>query len=188
MPKLIDIDSLFAATINVFAERGYDAATTQVIARQAAVSEVTLYRRYGSKAKLIEAALNHCLSQSPFGRVKATGDVKADLTAIVLAYQETYRADGGAVLTLMTEMARHTELRSAISVLMPNLKNAASIIAAHQHGGRIGPGDPLQKLGFLIAPVLGAGIWACTGVAMDAFKLDAPTIVDKFLNGHRPEG
>ena len=38
MPKLIDTDSLFQATIDVFAERGYDALTTQEVARRAGIA------------------------------------------------------------------------------------------------------------------------------------------------------
>jgi AcrR family transcriptional regulator len=185
MPKVIDIDGLFEAVVAVFAKRGYDAATTQEIAKSAGVSEVTLFRRYGSKAALIEAALSHCLSSSPFGQVTASSDVRADLVAIVEAYQKTYRAYGGAVVTLLTEISRHRELRPVVSVLMPNLQNAARIIAAHQDQGRIGPGDPLQKVALLIAPVMAAGLWARTGVKVDAFKLDAAATADAFLDGHR---
>jgi AcrR family transcriptional regulator len=183
MPKRIDIDRLFEATVSVFSERGYDSTTTQEVARRAGVNEVTLFRRYGSKAGLIEAALTHCLSRSPFGQVARSDDVRADLAAIVDAYQKTYQAYGGAVFTLMAEVPRHPELRSVVSVLMPNLKKAARIIAQHQKQGRLRPGDPLRKLAFLIAPVMGAGLWARTGVKVDAFALDAATIVDAFLKG-----
>lgn len=184
MPKRIDIDSLFEATVSVFAERGYDSATTQEVARRAGVNEVTLFRRYGSKARLIEAALTHCLAKSPFGHVAASGDVRVDLAAIVEAYRKTYKSYGGAVFTLLAEVSRHPELRRTVSLLMPNLHKAAQIIAEHQNRGRIRPGDPLQKLAFLIAPVMGAGLWARTGVRVDAFEIDTPTIVDAFLSGH----
>ena len=185
MPKRIDIDRLFDATVRVFAERGYEAATTQEVARQAGVNEVTLFRRYGCKAELIRAALTHCLAGSPFSRLAASGDVRADLAAIVDAYRETYRAFGGAVLTLLNETSRHPELRDAVSVLMPNLRSAARIIATHQAQGRLRAGNPLQQLAFLISPVMGAGLWVRTGVEVPSFELDTTAIVDAFLDGHR---
>lgn len=185
MPKRIDTDRLFEATVRVFAARGYEAATTQEVARRAGVNEVTLFRRYGSKAELIRAALTHCLADSPFGRLAASGDVRADLVAIVGAYRETYQAYGGAVLTLLNETSRHPELRDAVSVLLPNLRNAARIIAAHQAQERLRAGDPLQQLAFLVAPVLGTGLWARTGVEVPSFALDTMAIVDAFLDGHR---
>ena len=47
------IDSALA----VFAEKGYAGATTREIAARAAVHEPTVYRRFGSKAKLFEATV-----------------------------------------------------------------------------------------------------------------------------------
>jgi AcrR family transcriptional regulator len=184
MPKVIDIDSLFEAVVSAFAERGYDAATTQEMARRAGVNEVTLFRRYGNKAALIEAALGHCLLSSPFGQLEASDDARADLVAIVEAYRRTYRGYGGAVLTLMNEMAHHPELRAAAAVLAPNLRKAAGIVAHHQAARRIGPGDPLQKLVVLIAPVMVAGILARSGAKLPVVEPDVATIVDGFLDGH----
>ncbi len=184
MPKVIDIDSLFEAVVSVFAERGYGAATTQEMARRAGINEVTLFRRHGSKAALIEAALGHCLLASPFGRLEASDDARADLVAIVEAYRQTYRAYGGAVLTLMNEMAHHPELRGAAAALAPNLRKAAGIIAHHQAARRIGPGDPLQKVVLLIAPIMVAGITARSGAKLPVVEPDVSTIVDGFLDGH----
>ncbi len=56
MPRRIDVERLFEETVTVFAERGYRATTTREIARRAGINEVTLFRRYGDKAALINAA------------------------------------------------------------------------------------------------------------------------------------
>ncbi len=82
MPKKIDTAHLFKTTVQLFAEHGYSACTTQAIAAAAGVGEVTIFRRYGNKAGLIEAALSHCLPRSPLGKLTASEDVLADLTAI----------------------------------------------------------------------------------------------------------
>ena len=184
MPKVIDLDSLFEATVEVFAERGYGAATTQEIAARAGVNEVTLFRRYGSKAALVETALTHCLSRSPFGQVVGSEDLRADLLEIVRAYHATNSAYGGAVVTLLTELPRHPELQGALSALMPNLRNAARIIAGHQDRGRIKPGDPMQKVTFLIAPLVAGGLWARSGNRLEAARLSPSSVVDAFLDGH----
>jgi AcrR family transcriptional regulator len=186
MPKLIDIDALFDTTVRAFAELGYGAATTQEIASRAGVHEVTLFRRYGTKAALIEAALSHCLAAAPFGRVVATDDVRADLAAIVEAYALTNRAYGGAVVMLLMEVPRHPELSGALSALKANLDNAGRIVAGHQERGRILPGDPVQKVGYLIAPVLAAGLWARSGTALAAWEFDPWAVADAFLYGQRP--
>jgi AcrR family transcriptional regulator len=186
MPKVIDLDRLFETVVSVFAERGYDAATTQEMARRAGVNEVTLFRRFGNKAALIEAALGHCLKESPFGKVVASDDARADLLAIVDAYAQTYRGYGGAVLTLVAEMANHPELRTAMAALVPNLRKAADIVAHHQAAGRITPGDPLQKIVLLISPIMVSGIMARSGAKLPVADLELGTIVDTFLDGHGP--
>jgi AcrR family transcriptional regulator len=185
MPKVIDTDSLFRATTQLFAERGYYATTTLEIAKRAGVNEVTLFRRYTSKANLIGAALTHCLSTSPFGQLTLTDDVQTDLVAIVAAYQATFKDFGGAVMTMMIEIPRHTELREATSALLPNLQAAAGIISAHQERGAIGPGDPLQKLIQLIAPLMMAGLWGRSGAKVEAPVFDPTQVVGLFLDGHR---
>lgn len=184
MPKIIDESALFEAVLLVFAERGYVAATTQEIARRAEVNEVTLFRRYGSKAALIQRALGDCLLSSPLSRIVASDDARADLVVIVEAYKETYRAYGGAVVTLLTEMAHHPELREAAATLTPNMMKAAAIVARHQEAGQIGPGDPLQKVVLLVAPILVGGILARSGAKLPVAVPDTARLVDCFLDGH----
>lgn len=185
MPKVIDVDRLLEATVTVFAELGYRATTTQQIARRAEVNEVTLFRRYGGKAALINAALTHALAGSPFARLAITDDVTADLVALVQAYAETSRQYGGAVLTLLAEAPRHPELREAMAALMPNLRNAGGVIAAHQERGHLTHGDPMQKLATLIAPLMVSGLWTRTGAPAVVSEFDPGVLVAAFLDGHR---
>ena len=52
-------DHILDAAARVYAEHGFRGATTRRIADAAGVNEVTLFRTFGSKATLIEAALRH---------------------------------------------------------------------------------------------------------------------------------
>ncbi len=158
MPKKIDTNHLFKTTVQMFAEHGYSGCTTLSIAAAAGVSEVTIFRRFGTKAGLIEAALGHCLPRSPLGSLTASDDVMADLTAILQAYAETSGDYGGAVTTLLIETPRHPELRAAIATLMPNMAKGAAIIASHQKAGRINAGNPLHKMVILISPMMVGGL------------------------------
>lgn len=54
---MISRDKLIAAAAHVYAEAGYRGATTRRIADEAGVNEITIFRLFGSKAALIEAAL-----------------------------------------------------------------------------------------------------------------------------------
>jgi AcrR family transcriptional regulator len=185
MPRQIDVDRLFDTTATVFAERGYQAATTQEIAKRSGVNEVTIFRRYGGKAALINAALSHVLHRSPFARLTAGDDVEADLTALVRAYAETTRQYGSAVLTLLTEIPRHPELRDAMSALEPNLSKAAHVIAVHQKRGRLAQGDPVRMMTSLIAPLMVSGLWPRAGLFAAVGDPDPEAIVAAFLDGHR---
>lgn len=78
-------------------------------------------------------------------------------------------------------------------MLLPNLHKAAEIIAIHQArgsgagsgAGSIALGDPQQKLVFLIAPLIAAGLGAGNATRVTAFELDPALIVAVFLDGHR---
>jgi AcrR family transcriptional regulator len=48
---------LLGATMKLVSEKGYLGATTRAIAREAGVSELTLFRHFGSKEKLFEGML-----------------------------------------------------------------------------------------------------------------------------------
>jgi AcrR family transcriptional regulator len=50
-------EDLLQATLKVVSEKGYLGATTRQIAREAGVTELTLFRHFGSKEKLFEGLL-----------------------------------------------------------------------------------------------------------------------------------
>jgi AcrR family transcriptional regulator len=50
-------DAILEATLRVFGESGSRGATTRRIAQEAGVNEVTLFRHFGSKEKLLQEAL-----------------------------------------------------------------------------------------------------------------------------------
>lgn len=51
-------EKILLATIDLMAEKGYDGTTTKEIALAAGVNEVTLFRHFGTKEKLLEAAFS----------------------------------------------------------------------------------------------------------------------------------
>ena len=60
MNKTSTQQRLLAATLKTISEKGYLGATTREIAREAQVTELTLFRHFGTKKKLFEELLrNH---------------------------------------------------------------------------------------------------------------------------------
>jgi hypothetical protein len=72
-----------------------------------------------------------------------------------------------------------------MAALMPKLHSAAGVIAAHQEQGQLTPGDPMQKLVMLIAPLMAFGLWARTGTPPVVPDFEAHVVVIGFLDGHR---
>ncbi len=186
MPKIIDVNRVYKSSLQVFSERGNNAATTKEIAERAGVNEATLYRRFNTKSELIRTALAHELGNSPFGHLTASDYPQQDIAMIAKAYIDTFEVFGAVVMMLIGEAAKHPELQPAASALLPNVKNAAQIIAKHQASGQITPGNPMTKLLGLIAPLALMGIMSRSGLALadDFNQLDPDCIAKDFLGGH----
>jgi AcrR family transcriptional regulator len=59
MQKTTTQDLLLEASLKLISEKGYLRATTREIAHEAGVTELTLFRHFGSKEKLFEEVLNN---------------------------------------------------------------------------------------------------------------------------------
>jgi AcrR family transcriptional regulator len=186
MPKIIDINKIFKATLEVYVERGYESAATKEIAARAGVNEATLYRRFNTKAELVRAALEHELAASPFGHLTASSDAQTDIANIARAYIETFEEFGAVVMQVISEAARVPELEAVVPALLPNLAMAAQIIASHQSAGRIAAGNPFQKLICLIAPLAMVGTVTKSGPLslISLASLDPEQAAKAFLKGH----
>jgi AcrR family transcriptional regulator len=82
-------DKLILAAIDLIAEQGYDGTTTKEIAAKAGVSEVTLFRHFGSKQALLIAAFERYHYAGEMTKLfdeRLTWDVRTDLLSIGRTY------------------------------------------------------------------------------------------------------
>jgi len=82
-------DKLILAAIDLIAEQGYDGTTTKEIAAAAGVSEVTLFRHFGSKQALLVAAFeryHYAGEMTKLFNERLTWDVRTDLILIGRTY------------------------------------------------------------------------------------------------------
>lgn len=184
MPKVIDESRVFGAAVDLFVTHGYEGTTTKDIAAAAGVNEATLFRRYGSKAQLMEAAIDHQWQGVPLTSLEYTGDLERDLIAIVDAYVETNRLRGAIVPALLVELARNEELRGAFRHAAMNIGLAAEILARHQAEGRLRPEDPTFALMALVAPVMVNEMIRRAAVGLKPTRIDSLERVRAFLGGH----
>ncbi len=183
MPKVINEENVFTAVIDILVAQGYKNATTKEIAAAAGIHEATLFRKYGNKAGLIEQAIEARLSDTPLNRLNYTGDLRADLRAIVQAYIETNQTYGSVIPALLFEIPRHPELKDALSRPLANIQGIANIIQQYQVQGLLRSKSPLMTVGVLIGPIMVQQMLQRAVGNLPDLIMDLDEYVDAFLHG-----
>lgn len=153
--------ALMRSGLELLAEKGYKGATTREIAARAGVSEVTLFRQFGSKEALLHEAVQKL--HPPVEQVlpQPTRNPEADLLYLTERYVQMLEANQGLLVRLLPELARHPELRGETGPL--GLRKAMSevfeYIAKLQQQGLLRADEPpfqaaIALLGPLFARVL----------------------------------
>jgi len=185
MPKVIDETKIFNAALNILISHGYEGATTQKIADGAGVNEVTLFRKYGSKAGLFEKVIEHQLADTPLNKLLYTGDLKADLLAIVEAYKETNETHGNIIPLLLIEMPRYPDLQGSFNTPWKNIQAIIKMIQKYQKQGLLKNEPPLACLSALIGPILVSQMLRHANLNLSVPPIDPQAHVDFFLLGRK---
>lgn len=104
--KLDNKDKLLLAAIELMSEKGYNGVSTKEIALAAGVSEMTLFRKFGSKLNLLEAAVERFHYAGEMKRIfdeKLVWDLRADLSLISRTYHETMNRNRKLILLVMKD-------------------------------------------------------------------------------------
>ncbi len=186
MPKILDDEQIFRAVIQVVSERGYSGATTKQMADAAEISEVTLFRKYGSKQQLVKQAISSIIHQSVLASAaQYTGDVHADLLRVVQAYQTSAVKHGDFVTSLFSQMSQHPELISSVEEPMHVFLAIGELITRYQKQGVLKPEPPLHTVGVLLGPVMYAAMLGKLVPNNQLPPFDLKNHVTCFLEGHR---
>jgi len=186
MPKKFNEANIFKAVIKLLVERGYDRATTSEMAAASDMHEATLFRKYDSKDGLIEQAFKHQLSTTPLSKVTYTGDLKADLYAILDAYEATNNEYGEIIPMVLLEIPRNPALRKVLLTPLANIKGLVSIISRYQNEGQLRKEAPLTTVNVLLAPILLNQMLSRANTDLPAPSIDLHDYVEAFLNGRKP--
>lgn len=155
MPKIVDDEQIFQATLKIISERGYAGAATKQIARAAGVSEVTLFRKFENKARLVKQAIAFVTAQTSFASSAGyTGDVHADLLRVVQAYQDTSARHGQFFFALFADLARHPELIDSLEDAVKIFQSIGAVIIRYQAEGVLTAEHPLHAVATLLAPLM----------------------------------
>jgi AcrR family transcriptional regulator len=99
------VSAVLAAAAEELARRGYIAFQIEEVARAAEVNRTSIYRRWPTKARLVEAALREI---SPFRHSQPqTGDLRRDLFAMLVQVVRWLRTTQGQSLRRMVEHDAH---------------------------------------------------------------------------------
>jgi AcrR family transcriptional regulator len=136
---------LISAAARVFARDGLDGATTRAISREAGVNEVTLFRNFGTKERLIEAVVG-----SEFGGIRpppapaGTGGrgLRADLVSFARRYEELLEANLPLVRTMIGEIHRHAvcQHQALKGIFWPMRSALVERLRAARRSGEARPG------------------------------------------------
>ncbi|MEU4164804.1 helix-turn-helix domain-containing protein, partial [Actinoplanes sp. NPDC026670] len=105
------IESVRAATLAELSRTGFAGLTIDAVAKAAGVSRPTIYRRWPSKAALLQAVVEPLLET--YDADPDTGSVAGDLLALMMLIRENAgRPEGHAMITAATTGA--AELRDLV--------------------------------------------------------------------------
>jgi AcrR family transcriptional regulator len=186
MPKIIRDADVFQAVMQVITARGYDGATTRQLAEAAGVSEVTLFRKYGSKAELVRRAVTHIAENMDFeSEIYYSGDVFADLLRVVERYQALVLKYGEFMAVFLPEIHRHPELLDGLSRPSAVMQAIAGLIRQYQQEGMLTAEEPIHAAAALLGPLVYLAMARGAFFANRIPPMDAQAHVRCFLGGRQ---
>jgi AcrR family transcriptional regulator len=146
-------DSLLDAVLEVLVERGLKGASTRAIAEKAGVNEVTIFRRFGSKNGLVEAAILRRYETIEQEGVSYTGDIEADLVRLTRAIQQAHESFGPVIRVVLTEVPLEPELAKCLAGPRQLLEAIAAMLGRYQEDGQLEPEPVATLLPAFIGPI-----------------------------------
>lgn len=118
-------EKIIDATLHLIQEKGYKAATTKLIAEEAGVCEITIFRHFGSKMGIMEDAFTHFLI-SPisehFFEIQPTWNLEKDLTQFFKKYHQILNKNKDFILISFKETGTFPELDQLITSIPREVK------------------------------------------------------------------
>ena len=190
---------LLDAAARVFAQSGLEGATTREIAREAGVNEVTLFRHFHSKDKLLSAVLQRTFDHQDTGVANVppiSTEAPASLTPVDLRdglksharkYEELLRGNILLLRTLIGEIHRHGEHETRVikAIFAPVKADMVAMIRdARERGAVRAEVDPAIAAdllaGMIFMEVLRRSLPSASCAPMETYL---ETALDVFLHG-----
>ena len=155
MPKVLDDEQIFRAVIQTVSENGYTGSTTKEMAAAAGISEVTLFRKYGSKEQLVKASISFIIGQADLKSASQyTGNVQADLTRLVKTFHDIANEYGEFFSIMIFELQRHLDLLDLVDEPLDIFMALMDLITRYQKEGILVKEHPIIAWVSLVSPIL----------------------------------
>ena len=147
-----------------FGEKGIECATTRGIAERAGCNEVTLFRHFESKQKLLATVVQDTseefteLCSSP---TDMSGELKTDLTRYATVYNESMESCEGMARALIGEGRRRPTLTKELigDVLSPFHQSLSNYLKSQVKAGKVRPDVDTDAFAELFTATLMGGVF-----------------------------
>lgn len=174
--------ALIDATLVLLGEHGYRGTTTRGIAEQAGVSEVTVFRHFGSKADLVAVALEHASRPFRDAIQSPTDDLHADVAAVAAGYASFVDAWPALIDRVLPEIAGESEIATeARSTIAGNVAATVALVDHHRAAGRLVDVPTSELVRALVGPLMAR---AALRHLLPPEPLDPLAYATRFLAGH----
>jgi AcrR family transcriptional regulator len=184
MARSVTDNQILEAALEVIIKRGYAGATTREIATAAGINEVTLFRRYGTKEKLLKAVVEQEAKKFAAAGIHPTGNLEADLIRVVQFYKDLMQSRGRVIIAIMNEIPRQPELVEIMQTPLSIFGEVVALIEHYQNAGMLMRGKPMQVCIALIGPLMLERVLASIQPEFSEVAIMPAEHVKKFLNGH----
>ena len=197
-PATIDSQVILAAARETFFTRGVSATTAEIAAR-AGVSEGTLFKRFGSKVQLFQAAVGELIADETWqGPLQGTPRDAADLEARLVEFVERAAGRFKNLVPLMMmawSSAREGYLPELFAQGTPpqvtEVQQLAGFLERAMRRGLLARRDALMSAHLLLGSVQHFALMSLMETARTALPLDeadyARRAITTLLDGLRPE-
>jgi AcrR family transcriptional regulator len=120
--------AILAAAIDVFAEKGYANSSTHEIAKRAGVAEGNIFRKFGSKAGLLQAIIDPVVENifpTTMDRLaaaqlqKPAATLTGFITALVMARVKFFASNAAVVKVFLGEVIYSNDIRQRLLANLP---------------------------------------------------------------------
>ena len=180
-------ERILEAAAHVYAQHGFRGATTRLIAIEAGVNEVTLFRLFGSKAQLFDELLEHRLRTTAVTELPAVpADPEQEVTAWCTATLTQMRGSRSMLRKMIGEMEeRPAAALSACEGPYCAKESLAAYLQRLRASGIVGPELEPKADATAMSMLMGAlfGDAMCRDIMPDGFSASAEEAPVMYVRG-----